>query len=176
MKTSPLLFSVIAIAFLGLGFFISKKIYSPPANSIVITNPSDRLLSTPQSLENAHKMTVAFRKEANLCGSSSTSSTSDSLKAGFFEITDSAIYDLASAINIIKNNVPSTTPTPTHFRVIYGLDERTTDLKLIVAGLDSLNKENTNLIYVIDNYVHCPVLCDINGSSIILGRAGDACR
>ncbi len=173
MKNSIIKPILSSIAFFTIGFFIAKSYFNPP-NSIVITPPT-KLLSYTVPSADAHTMAVAFRKRTNLCPGSSTTPSSNDLKAGFFELSDTSVYDLVNAINIIKNRAGSSTP-PKFFRVIYGIDSKSNQTKLIVAGLDKSNNEDTNSIQIIDGHVPCPVLCDINNSAVIMGFRRDPCN
>lgn len=164
-KSTTILFS---LALLFAGIFIGKYLFTPSANSIVINPTKTLMLQT--NTPSAHEMVVRFRTTSKLCDPS-TLSCPDNIKAGFFELQDSTIYDLVSAVNIIKNRTgTATTPAPTFFRVFFG-NEKDGSTKLIVAGLDKSNKELTGNIQIINGKLPCPVLCDINSSDILNGNA-----
>lgn len=175
MKPSKkLIFLPIAVILLLLGIYIGKVLYAPKANSIII-NPKNTTFFNPTTLDDAHTMVLRFRNASGLCPIES--SCSSLLKAGFFELNESTVNDLASAVNTIKRDVSSATgKAPASYRVVFAMDSQG-KTRLIVVGLeDRTLLELTAYSKIIDGGLPCPLVCDVRSSSIIMGPQNNACN
>lgn len=175
MKLSKnLIFLSSAVIFSLLGLYTGKLLYAPKANSIFI-DPAKTIFFNPTTLDDAHSMVLRFRNASGLCPIES--SCSSLLKAGFFELNEATVNDLASAVNTIKREVTAaTSKAPASYRVVFAMDSQG-KTRLIVVGLeDRTLVELTAYSKIIDGGLPCPLVCDVRNSSIIMGPQNNACN
>ena len=165
-------YGAITAALAGIAFWGGYKMNSCMKCDKI---PDDiQLQSTPVSSNDAHKMVVKFKQDAGYCTPTPPPYEIDSLKlasVGVFEFTSNTLDDLKQAASAISGSYSDVAK----FRAIFGSENGTSGkpvTRLILVGLDNSGIEKTASIHLIEGTLPCPLLCDIEKSSIIMGNAG----